>query len=249
MLSAGPRAGRCAQTCPRLPNVAERFWRRALRLDHGAGHVERDVDQEIAFHIEMRTRKLIAAGWDPAAARMKALEQFGNLPALRDECVAIDTERKRAMKWTDRVNGLRRDFAFAMRSLGKHPQFTIAVVLVLAIGIGGNTAIFTLVNALLLRTLSVPHPEQLIIVGDPAAVTSMWHGSPMTGYVSYPVYADIRDRNRALSGLFAAGAVGTAEVIVHGPSAATEHPKASVARATTLEFLGAGRSRGGPSRL
>jgi predicted permease len=224
--------------------VAERFWRRILRLDHGAGHVERDVDQEIAFHLEMRTRKLVAAGWDPAAARVKALEQFGNLPALWKECVAIDTERERAMKWTDRLSGLYRDFAFALRSLGKHPQFTIAVVLVLAIGIGGNTAIFTLVDALLLRTLPVPHPERLVIIGDPAAVTSMWHGSPMTGYVSYPVYADIRDGNRALSGLFAASAVSTAEVIVHGATGATEHPQAQRVTGNYFDVLQVGSFAG-----
>jgi predicted permease len=224
--------------------VAERFWRRILRLDHGAGHVERDVDEEIAFHLEMRMRKLVAAGWDPAAARVKALEQFGNLPVLRDECVAIDTERERAMKWTDHVTGLRRDFAFALRSLGKHPQFTIAVVLVLAIGIGGNTAIFTLVDALLLRTLPVPHPEQLVIIGDPAAVTSMWHGSPMTAYVSYPVYADIRDRTHALSGLLAAGAVGDAEVIVRGASAATEHPQVQRVTGNYFDVLQVGSVAG-----
>jgi len=224
--------------------VAERFWRRILRLDFGAGHVERDVDQEIAFHLEMRTRKLVAAGWDPAAARVKALEQFGNLPALRNECVAIDTERERAMKWTDRISGLRRDFGFALRSLGTHPQFTIAVVLVLAIGIGGNTAIFTLVDALLLRTLPVPHPERLVIIGDPAAVTSMWHGSPMTGYVSYPVYADIRDRNRALSGLFAASSVGTADVVVHDGSAATEHPQVQRVTGNYFDVLQVGSFAG-----
>ena len=201
--------------------------------------MERDVDEEIAFHLEMRTRRLVAEGWEPVAARAKALEQFGDLPGVREECLTIDYDRDRAMKWTDRLSGFRQDSAYALRSLGKHPQFTLAVVLVLAIGIGGNTAIFTLVDTLLLRPLPVPQPERLVIVGDPAAVTSMWHGSPMTDYVSYPVYTDIRDGNRVLSGLFAEGSAGGDVVIRDGKSedALAEHPRMYFVTANFFDVL------------
>ena len=72
-----------------------RGWRRIFRLDVGRGHVERDVDEEIAFHIEMRTRRLIESGVLPDAARALALAQFGDLPGVRDECLSIGRDRER----------------------------------------------------------------------------------------------------------------------------------------------------------
>jgi len=229
----------CAAHPAVVPNVEERGWRRIFRLNLGARHVQRDVDEEIAFHLEMRTRKLVANGLDAVAARAKALEQFGDLPGVRDECLAIDYDRDRTMRWTDRIEGFRQDCAYALRSLGKHPQFALAVIFVLALGIGGNTAIFALVDALLLRPLPVPHPERLVIVGDPAAVTSMWHGSPMTNYVSYPVYADLRERNHVLSGLYAEGSAG-GDVIVRdgaGAEALVEHPRMHYVTANFFDVL------------
>lgn len=70
---------------------------RPFRLEVGAKGVERDVDAEIEFHIEMRTRKLVAAGVDPATARAEALRQFGDLSAVRAQCLSIDHQRERAM--------------------------------------------------------------------------------------------------------------------------------------------------------
>lgn len=203
-----------------------RGWRRVFRLDQGARHVERDVNEEIAFHLEMRTRKLVAAGWEPAAARAKAVEQFGDLPAMRDECLAIGYERERAMQWSDFLGSVRQDLRYAVRSLRKQPSFTVTVVLILAIGIGANTAIFTLIDALLLRTLPVSHPEQLVIVGDPGGVGSNWTGSPTPDYLSYPLYVDLRDRNTVVSGLYAAGTAGSLDVTTGTATAdAPDHPR------------------------
>jgi predicted permease len=201
-----------------------RGWRRVFRLDHGARHIERDVNAEIAFHLEMRTRKLIAAGWDPAAAREKAVAQFGDLPAMRDECLAIDYDRERAMRWSDLLSSVRQDVRYAIRSLRTQPSFTLTVVLILAIGIGANAAIFTLIDSLLLRTLPVPHAEQLVIVGDPGAVGSNWTGSPSSDIVSYPLYVDLRDRNNVVSGLYAAGTAGDLDVML-GTGTAADHPR------------------------
>src|SRR5215831_1562553 len=218
-------------------------WRRAFRIDRGKRHIARDVERELAFHLELRTNALIAAGLDPDTARMQALAQFGDLCAVRDECFTIDTHQERAMKWSEIVGNMRRDVRFSIRSLRKQPTFTLAVVLTLALGIGANTAIFSLIDALLLRTLPAQHPEQLVIIGDPSAVNSGWNGSPETRYVSYPLYADVRDHNTVLSGLAASGSASALDVVVAREGAAVDlltadHPSGRFVTGNYFSVLG-----------
>src|SRR4029079_13567435 len=97
------------------------------------------------------------------------------------------------------------DIRYAARSLRQHRAFSLTVVLTLALGIGANATIFSLVDALLLRPLPVGHPERLVTIGDPAAVTSRWTGSPLTDYVSHPFYLVLRVQNRTQAGLSANG--------------------------------------------
>src|SRR5438094_6285389 len=92
------------------------------------------------------------------------------------------------------------DLKFAFRQLLKNPGFTAVAVLTLALGIGANTAIFSVINTLLLRSLPVKNPEELVLV------TSLGRTGP--GYTfSYPLYEKLRDGGRSLSGLFATGGV------------------------------------------
>ncbi len=102
------------------------------------------------------------------------------------------------------MNGLIQDLRFGLRQLRKNPGFTTVAVLTLALGIGANTAIFTVVNALLLKTLPVRNPQELVVVGDPARANGRSNGTPQTGIVSYPLYNELRDRNSVFSGLCAA---------------------------------------------
>ncbi|MGA8622796.1 MAG: ABC transporter permease [Candidatus Sulfotelmatobacter sp.] len=102
------------------------------------------------------------------------------------------------------MNGLLQDIRFALRQLRKNPGFTAVAVLTLALGIGANTAIFTVVNALLLKTLPVRDPLQLVVVGDPTRANGRSNGTPQTGIASYPLYKELRDRNSVFSGLCAA---------------------------------------------
>jgi predicted permease len=102
------------------------------------------------------------------------------------------------------MGGLVQDLRYALRQLGKTPGFTAVAVLTLALGIGANTAIFTVVNALLLKTLPVAQPEQLVVVGDPSQPISRWNGMPRTEIFSYPLYKELRDHNSVFSGLCAA---------------------------------------------
>ena len=96
---------------------------------------------------------------------------------------------------------LLQDVRYAIRMLRKAPAFTSVAVLTLALGIGANTAIFTVVNALLLKMLPVSQPEQLVVVGDPSRVNGRSNGTPRTDIFSYPLYKELRDNNFVFSGL------------------------------------------------
>ena len=103
------------------------------------------------------------------------------------------------------MTGLLQDLRYALRQLRKSPGFTAVAVITLALGIGANTAIFTVVNALLLKMLPVSQPEQLVVVGDPGLPNSVSNGTPRTDIFSYPLYDELRDHNSVASGLSAAG--------------------------------------------
>jgi len=140
--------------------------RRLFRLELGPHRVERDVDTELAFHIDMRIRRLVERGMDPAAARAQALRQFGDWDTVRAEMLDIDYQQEKTVKRANYLAELRQDVTYALRSLRNNAGFALVIVLSLAIGIGANTAIFTLIDALLLRPLPVPNADQLVVIGD-----------------------------------------------------------------------------------
>jgi predicted permease len=188
--------------------------RRPFRLAAGAQRVANDVDAELEFHLAMRTRQLIAAGLDPAAARAQAEQLFGNLPAVRAECLTIDQAWERAVTRANQLDNLRQDATHALRGLRHNPGFTAVLLLILALGIGANTAMFTLIDVLMRRSLPVPHPGQLVGVGDQRRTGSLSTGSPRTDLFSYPLYRDLRDRNRAVTGLYATGRTARLDVVI-----------------------------------
>ena len=179
-----------------------------FRLGLGPRRVERDVDAELAFHLDMRVRRLVERGLDPAAARAEALQQFGDLHGVRAELVNMDTQREKTVRRANYLTELRQDTAYALRALRHNLGFALVVVLSLAVGIGANTAIFTLIDALLLRPLPVPKPEQLVVIGDPRRANSVSDGSLRTDLFSYPVYADLSRQPPLLRGLAATARAG-----------------------------------------
>src|SRR5689334_8779754 len=156
--------------------------------------LEREMDDELRFHIEREAEKYVRAGAEPNDALRRARIAFGGVERAK--------EASRDGRGTRFLETLLQDVRYAARSLRQHRAFSVTVILTLALGIGANTTIFALVDALLLRPLPVGHPEGLVTIGDPAAVGSRWTGSPTTDFVSYPLYVDLRDHNQVLSGIY-----------------------------------------------
>jgi putative ABC transport system permease protein len=137
-------------------------WRRSFRLHLRGGTVEQDVDDEIAFHIETRTRDLIEEGFPPHLAREEALRLFGQVEGVRRACREIGVRRERGRRWTEVFSELRQDAVFAFRQLREAPAFALIAIFTLALGIGATTAIFSLLNAVVLQPLPFPDPERIV---------------------------------------------------------------------------------------
>ncbi len=165
-------------------------WWQRLRRDND---LERQLDRELLFHLEERAAALQQSGLPEEQARRQARQEFGGLDQAKEAC--------RDARGTGWVEATLQDLRYSARGLRKTPAFTIAAVTTLALGMGANTAIFQLLDAVRLRKLPVPDPQRLaqIEIGND-------HAFGISHYpdnLSYPLFQQVREHQQAFSGVFA----------------------------------------------
>ena len=166
------------------------------------GRIDRDIDEELAFHVEAHVRDLISDGVPPEEARRRALATFGGMAPIKEL-----TRDARGGRW---LEDLLSDLRYAVRSIRHQPGVAVVAILTLTLGIGANTAIFSMVNGLLLRPLPVREPGQLVLFSDSAAEGTQSSTPPPSGrwdLFSSETYEYFRSRPLPLQsiGAFASG--------------------------------------------
>jgi hypothetical protein len=137
------------------PEWLYQTWLR-LKALHRRRQLDRDLEAEVQFHLAMREEKRRSEGLADAEARSKARREFGNATRFKESCRDLWT-----FTWLEM---LRQDLRYSIRVFRKNLGFAIVAVLSLALGIGANTAIFSLIDAVMLRMLPVKHPEELMLL-------------------------------------------------------------------------------------
>jgi predicted permease len=149
---------------------------------------ERELDDELSFHIEMATARNVRLGMEPALARTEALRAFGGVEKTKEQC-----REARGGRWLEELG---RDVRYGARTLRMHPGYSAVVVLILALGIGANTAMFSAVNGVLLRPLPYADGDRLVVLRQRA---------PLAGvddmFISPVEMADYERGSRSLSNL------------------------------------------------
>ncbi|MBD0320899.1 MAG: ABC transporter permease, partial [Gemmatimonadetes bacterium] len=187
---------------PRFPRRFRLPWR-------GARQIREEVDEELAFHLDMRTDALVREGMDREAARARARREFGNLDEARRSMLDADARtegRRRRAEWLDE---LRQDTRFALRALRWAPTFTAAAMLTLALGIGASTAMFSVLNGVLFRELPVREQRDVVV---------LWTESPKRAAEHLPLaYSDLtglRESARRLSAVAGVAYQGALEQVL-----------------------------------
>lgn len=140
--------------------------RRAFRRTGGTLRDARDeVDEELAFHLDECVEELVAQGWPRADARAEAERRFGDLVATREICSRDNARTRTRQRRGNRMDELRQDLRFALRTLWRRPTYAAVVVATLAVGIALNTLVFSFMNPYLLRPLPYADAERLVAIG------------------------------------------------------------------------------------
>jgi len=199
--------------------------KRRLRALFRKSEVERELDDELRFHLEKEFEQNVIRGMNPDEARLAALRSFGGVEQVKEE--------SRDVRGVRFIEELLQDLRYSVRVLRRQPGFTLTVVITLALGIGANTAIFSVVNVVLLRELPLKNPEEV-----------MWVWSTRTDRdkapFTLPDFLDYRDQNQSVEQIAAFCNVG---LNLTG-SEKTERLQAMRVSANLFDLLGVDASAG-----
>jgi putative ABC transport system permease protein len=193
-----------------LPPRAKRLFRLSLR---NAGSAHSEMDEEIRFHLEARAEQLIRQGLAPADARAEAARRFGSLARAREQLQRSAAHREQRLRVRELVEMVAQDARIACRGLARSPGFIVLAVLCLALGIGANAAIYSVIDAVLLRPLPF---------SDPARLVRIWSA----GATPPGIYEIVRAQSHAYSGI--AGYSGAHKVSVTGSSTPARYTASDV---------------------
>ncbi len=168
-------------------------WKVRMRALFQRTAVESEMEDELRDHLERQAQKHVAAGVPREEAARRARLELGGLERTREEC--------RDARGTRLLESVAQDVSFAVRTLRKNPGYAAVAILSLALGIGANAAIFSLMDAVLLSRLPVRHPEELVMISSFDA-----QSHPERSF-SYPMYRDLRDQNQVFDGVIARAGV------------------------------------------
>jgi predicted permease len=199
--------------------------RRLLLLIHRDRALS-ELEEEISLHIEQRARRLEAEGAHDS--HHAARRQFGNATQVK--------EASREMWGWNTLENLLQDFRYALRLVRKAPAFTLACVLTLGLGVGVNTAIFSTINAVLLRPLPYREAERLVVVFDVHPIVPKF-------WVPYPDYVDLRSQNTSFDDMAAFSPAGRnpATLVING---VPEQVQSALVSGNLLPMLGVGPAAG-----
>ena len=203
-----------------------RSWRRLIRVR--APDVDAEVERELQFHVGMRAAEFERRGLPPDEARRAALMRFGNLDDIRLTLRAHDRRSVRHLRWSETMERFWKDLSHSLRALRRAPGFTAVTVVTLALGIGANSAVFSVVDAALLKPL--PYRD----AGRLALIWSRWTNFNKT-WLSEGEYLDYRNQDKLFTDAALWGDDGDATLT--GDAGAESVPSA-VATANFLDVVG-----------
>ncbi|MGH9886483.1 MAG: ABC transporter permease, partial [bacterium] len=190
----------------------DRGIRRVFRVESTDGATHNALDEEIALHLDLRVEQLISRGMTRAEAEAEAITRFGGsvdgFTTARRHLHRSAQRREDRMRFDDQLEAVRKDFRYAWRAMVRSPGFSLTAILTLALGIGANTAMFSVVNASLLRPLPYAQQDRIVMVWN------HWTNWPQT-WLSSPEAADYA-RQREIFESFSPFAQGSATLTGNG---------------------------------
>ena len=214
------------------PRVRRFFHLRSRRPER----LQADVGDEIAFHLEERVSQLIGRGLPPEVARAEAIRRFGQVERARQTIYRSARRREGRVEFREWLDSLRQNVRYSLRSLRTSPGFTAVVVVTLGLGIGANAAIFSVMNAVLLRPLPYPASERIM---------TLWTDNGEQGWPqdvsSYPNFADWRTQNTTFAEMAAYQPRATRTLTGNGEP---EQVVGSVVVPTFFQVMGINPARG-----